>query len=137
MARGVDEATGPDIAAARLSPEAYRANFGDIHPPLAREAEAIEFLKRHRTARSQLDASAGQDIEHGGAFRHSQGVIEILGQQRDSVSDANARRALAERTKQDFRGRAMRPLREQVMLHRPHVAPSELVSEHDLIETSP
>ena len=42
MARGADEGAGPDIAAARLSPEAYRANFGDVHLPLAREAALVE-----------------------------------------------------------------------------------------------
>jgi glutamate synthase (NADPH/NADH) small chain len=32
----------PDIAGARLPPEAYRANFADIHPPLARKAALVE-----------------------------------------------------------------------------------------------
>lgn len=32
----------PDIAAGRLSPEAYRLGFGDLHPPLAREAALVE-----------------------------------------------------------------------------------------------
>lgn len=32
----------PDIAAGRLEPEAYRAHFADVHPPLAREAALVE-----------------------------------------------------------------------------------------------
>lgn len=38
------EAAGaePDIAAGRLEPEAYRSHFGDVHPPLKREAAVVE-----------------------------------------------------------------------------------------------
>jgi dihydropyrimidine dehydrogenase (NAD+) subunit PreT len=38
------EAAGgpPDIAAGRLQPEAYRTQFADVHPPLAREAAVVE-----------------------------------------------------------------------------------------------
>ncbi|HXY98943.1 MAG TPA: NAD(P)-dependent oxidoreductase [Stellaceae bacterium] len=32
----------PDIASGRLRPEAYRLGFGDLHPPLAREAALVE-----------------------------------------------------------------------------------------------
>lgn len=32
----------PDIAAARLTPEAYRLNFADVHPPLAADAAVVE-----------------------------------------------------------------------------------------------
>jgi dihydropyrimidine dehydrogenase (NAD+) subunit PreT len=34
--------TGPDIAPGRLAPEAYRENFGDLHPPLDRPAALVE-----------------------------------------------------------------------------------------------
>ncbi len=37
----------PDIAAGRLSPEAYRLGFGDLHPPLAREAALVEANRCH------------------------------------------------------------------------------------------
>ncbi|MDB5406139.1 MAG: FAD-dependent pyridine nucleotide-disulfide oxidoreductase [Rhodospirillales bacterium] len=32
----------PDIAAARLSPEVYRANFADVHPPLEADQAVVE-----------------------------------------------------------------------------------------------
>ena len=42
MAKRAADAAGPDIAAARLAPQEYRTNFGDLHPPLAREAALVE-----------------------------------------------------------------------------------------------
>ncbi len=42
MAKEAAGVKHPDIAAGRLAPDEYRANFGDIHPPLEREAALVE-----------------------------------------------------------------------------------------------
>lgn len=42
MAKQAAGVKHPDIAARRLTPGEYRANFGDIHPPLDRKAALVE-----------------------------------------------------------------------------------------------
>jgi dihydropyrimidine dehydrogenase (NAD+) subunit PreT len=42
MARQAASDERPDIAGGRLVPEEYRANFGDIHPPLERKTALVE-----------------------------------------------------------------------------------------------
>jgi dihydropyrimidine dehydrogenase (NAD+) subunit PreT len=40
-------ADGPDIAAGRLAPDDYRANFADLHPPLSQQAAVVEADRCH------------------------------------------------------------------------------------------
>src|SRR5262249_19767330 len=91
-------------------------------------------LELARAAGAELDAPVGQEIERCDAFRHPDGMVELVREQRDPVSQPDALGALRDRREEDLGSGGVRELRQEVVLDLPDGVVAQLVREHDLFE---
>ena len=96
------------------------------------DLEPVHLDQRGGPPGAQIHAAITDDIEHGGAFGHPDRVIVLARQQGDGVANANPLGALGEGPVEDFRGRAVGKLPQEVVLYRPEVLEADLIRQLDL-----
>ena len=101
------------------------------------DLEPVHLDQRGGPPGTQIHAAIADDIQHRGALGHPDRVIVLTRQQGDGVADANALGALGDGPVEDFRGRAVGKLTQEVMLYGPEVLEADLIGQlglgHDLL----
>ena len=101
---------------------------------LAVDAEALELGAARGLAGAELDAPAGDEVEHRGGLGHARGMLVAGRQRQDPEAEADALRALRGGAEEDARGARVRVLLEEVVLDLPHGVEADAVGELDLLE---
>ena len=97
-------------------------------------AEAAELGPRRRAAGAELEAAAGQDVEHRGPLGGADRVVELRHADDDAVADADVLRLHRAGGEEQLGRRAVRVLLQEVVLDRPHRVEAELVGQADLLQ---
>jgi hypothetical protein len=86
-------------------------------------------------AGADFEASAGNDVEGGGAFGNLNRMVELRDADDDTVADAHLLGFHRAGGEEDFRGRGVGIFLEEMMLDAPYGIEAELVGECDLFQT--
>ena len=106
------------------------------HRPLvgAGDLEAAEFHVARRLAGAELHPAVRDDVERADALGHPRRVV-VAGQHRhDAVTDADVLGRRSARRQEHLGRSRMRVLLEEVVLHLPHSAETQLVGQLHLLE---
>ena len=98
------------------------------------DAEAAELGPRRRARRAELEAPAGQDVEHRRPLGDPDRVVHLRHAHHRAVADADALGLHRHRGEEQLGRRAVRVLLEEVVLDGPHRVEAELVGQPRLLE---
>ena len=98
------------------------------------DAEPLELGPGGRAARPDVDASVGEEVEHGDGLGRPHGMVVVLGHEAHAVPDPDPLGARRHRAVEDLGVRAVRELGEEVVLDRPEGVPSEAVTGDGLLQ---
>ena len=89
--------------------------------------EAVHLDERGGPPGTQIHAAITDDIQHRGALGHPDRVIILTRQQGDGMADANAFGALGDGAIEDYRGRTVGKLTQEMMFYGPEVLEADLI----------
>src|SRR5215813_3677232 len=130
-----DPIEAPLVGKGVLGPHA--GNHGDGFFPLGSgllgvDLEAVHFDEGGGPPGPQIHPAIADDIEHRRPFGDADRVIVLARQQGDGVANANPLGALGESPVEDFRGRTVGKLPQEMVLYRPEVLEPDLIGQFDL-----
>ena len=91
--------------------------------------ETVHLNQRGGAASAQVHPAVTQNIENGGPLGDAHRVVVLPRQQGHGVPDADALGALGDSAVEDFGGRAVGELPQEVVLDRPEVVEADLVGQ--------